>query len=155
MIDFNLLERAISRYQHEPYYSDYMPAEPEVDTLFDKYYCIEMTEDFYDSEPEIPRELESEWDFENPECMKIWDQLCKDYEPRRLSINNWQELYVEGNWDLTQDEVNKNAKETLIKYKYKDRIFVAEYDGDLYFYIYARDLPEMRDYQIILRPQSI
>ena len=152
MVDFNLLEQAISRY---PFYSDYAPAEPEVNELFKTMYCVEMTEDFYDSEPEIPHELESEWDFENSECMKIWKQLCNDYEPRRLSFNNWQELYVDGNWSLTQNEVNKVAKETLLKYKGKDRIFSAEYDGDLYFYIYARDLPEMRDYQIILRSRSI
>ena len=155
MIDFNLLEQAICRHFHPPFYFDYAPAEPKVNELFKTMYCVEMTEDFYDSEPEIPRELESEWDFENPECMKIWKQLCNDYEPRRLSFNNWQELYVDGNWGLTQNEVNKIAKKTLIKYKNKDRIFVAEYDGDLYFYIYARDLPEMRDYQIVLRPRSI
>lgn len=152
MVDHELLRQSIDRYNRPPYYSNYVQIHPCIEKLFNKYYCVEMTKDFYDSEPEIPHE----WDFENPECMKIWEQLCKDYEPRRLSFNNWQEVYVEGNWGLAQKKVDSIAREILEDYQNLDnRIFVANYDDDLYFYIYARDLPEMRDYQIILRPRSI
>lgn len=81
--------------------------------------------------------------------------MCEEYEPRRLTFNNWQEIYVDGNWGLTQKKVDFLARETLKDYCNKnDRIFSAYYNNDIYIYIYARDLPEMRDYQIILRPRN-
>lgn len=155
MVDTELLQKAIDRDGLPPFYTDYKPATIDPEALFESCYCVEMEENFYDSEPEIPTSLLDSWDFDDPKCKEMWRRMCEDYEPQRLAFNNWQELYVEGNWDLTQEKVDSIAHETLKDYCKKDgRVFAARYDNDTYIYIYARDLKEKCDYRIVLRPRN-
>ena len=155
MVDNELLQKAIDRLNRPPYYTDYKPAIVDPDALFKTHYCVEMAENFYDSEPEIPTDLLDTWDFDDPKCKETWRNMRADYEPQRLANNNWQEIYADGNWGLTQNKIDFLAHKTLKDYCDKDnRVFGTYYNNDIYIYIYARDLPEMRDYQFVLRPRN-
>lgn len=155
MVDIELLQNAIDRLGRPPYYADYKPAIVDPNALFKTHYCVEMAENFYDSEPDIPIDLLDTWDFDDPKYKEKWRRMCMDYEPQRLAFNNWQKIYVDGNWGLTQKKIDFIACKTLKEYCNKDnRIFGTYYNNDIYIYIYARDLPEMRDYQFVLRPRN-
>lgn len=111
--------------------------------LFRHYYCVEECENFYDSEP-----LDySEWKKlqETSEGISKLAQAYRDYEPERIKFCNWQEPQMEGNWGITQENVDKYAKIDLkdvrnIPDAKKDRIYFAQKDDEIRIYIYSRDL---------------
>jgi hypothetical protein len=68
-----------------------------------------------------------------------WSYCC-----RGLYQNCWQELYTEGNWDLTQEDVNEIIKETIdvtAKACRRDsRILCCETDDRVDVIIVTRDI---------------
>jgi hypothetical protein len=70
----------------------------------------------------------------------------------------WQELYEEGNWGETQEQVNKIILDTFHKIKKqarKDhRIAKFEKDGEIYLAIVARDLNVKSDFLIGFRKEE-
>lgn len=139
-----------------------------IDNLFNKYYCHEMYELFYDREPDYD-ELEFEKymtynsirekryhnycsdgkDYPVEELKKAYFNILKqrrDFEPYRIEINNWIELYYKGNWGMTQERVDSIARDVLKKdikkanVPLKDRLFYAEKDNEIRIYFYGRDI---------------
>lgn len=71
-------------------------------------------------------------------------QMYKDYELKRITFNNWQEPYFEGNWGMSQKYVDTYGRCTLKNIRnyplsVKDRLFVAEKDDEARIYFYGRD----------------
>lgn len=69
-----------------------------------------------------------------------WSYCCYG-----LYKNCWQEPYFEGNWDLTQKEVNDIildifTSDLLKKCRTENRMFYCEEDGKVHLLIIARDL---------------
>lgn len=145
-----------------------------VDNLFNKWYCHELCEFFYDREPNYD---ELEFDKYMTYCSileKRYHNYCdeeypieelkqaylnilqqrRDFEPRRVELNSWIEPYYKGNWGMTQQRVDDIARDILKKdikkanVPLKDRLFYAEKDGDIRIYFYGRDIM-MCDYWFI------
>ena len=80
-----------------------------------------------------------------------YSEMCEwSYCCYGLYKNCWQELYYEGNWGMTQKEVDEIIYDTfkdLSKQCRRDnRIVCCEHDGDIYVIIIARDLWFKADY---------
>ena len=74
-------------------------------------------------------------------------QMYEAYEERRMNFNNWQELYEEGNWDMSQNYVDRFARSVLNRvrksaYSKAGRIYYAEdkQEGLISIYICLRDI---------------
>jgi hypothetical protein len=116
-----------------------------LDWLFRHYYCVEMCENSYDSEP-----LDyDEWEElqKTSEGRAKLAQVYRDYEPERMRFCNWQEPTMRGNWGMTQEHVDKCAKESLKEVKNiptikKERIYYAKKDDQIRIFIYGRDVQQ-------------
>lgn len=150
-----------------------------IDWLFNKYYCHEMCENFYDSEPEYDDDefdrymsynslLENDYykyhkgDYTKEELRQSYNNIIKkrkDYESKRIEFCNWQEPYFKGNWDMSQKYVNNIAKYTLKKEirnvpNIKDRLFVSIDKDKIRIYWYGRDIKEKDYWFIFLRKEK-
>ncbi len=74
-------------------------------------------------------------------------QMYEAYEERRMNFNNWQELYEKGNWDMSQNYVDRFARSVLNRvrksaYSKAGRIYYAEdkQEGLISIYICLRDI---------------
>lgn len=79
----------------------------------------------------------------------------EDYAPRKLEVNNWVEVYIDGNWGMSQKTVDRIARNHLESTKrcsvgYNGRLFIAEKDDIIFIYYYGRDFAEI-DYWWIFR----
>ncbi len=116
-----------------------------IDWLFNHYYCNEVCENFYDSEPEIDecigdlayiykyhtknginkrikKYIKEKYgvNYTNEIGEKAFidrENIFKKYKKseERLTFCNWQEPYFEGNWGMTQKYVDGLAKYLLKK----------------------------------------
>ena len=84
-------------------------------------------------------------------------QMYEAYEERRMNFNNWQELYEEGNWDMSQNYVDRFARSVLNRvrksaYSKAGRIYYAEdkQEGLMSIYICLRDIKSV-DYFLDFR----
>lgn len=82
--------------------------------------------------------------------------MYKEYEPKRITFNNWQEPYFEGNWGMSQKYVDRFGKETLKKirncpFSAKGRLFIAEKDDQIRIYFYGRDYLQVDYWFIFVR----
>ena len=104
--------------------------------LFRHYSVHEFTIHFYDDEPEYGYDEEN-----NPmERYKIW----RDHEERRMTFNNWIDVFGPGIWDCTDKENEEIARNALVSVrnwpvKKKDRIYWAKNDDYIRIYCYGRD----------------
>lgn len=108
-----------------------------IDKLLNYYYCVEMCENWYGSEPNIDEYISdmaymykfgTDGKFYTKEyikekyninytieeakrCSIERDKIYKKYNSseRRLTFNNWQDPYGEGIWGMSQKEVDKLA----------------------------------------------
>lgn len=117
-----------------------------LDWLFRHYYCVEQCVNSYDSEP-------FEYD-EWKELRKTSEgrskiaQAYRDYEPQRIRFNNWQDAFSKGLWGMTQEIVDKGAKESLkmarnIPACKNDRIYFAEQGDQIRIFLYTRDIEQI------------
>lgn len=79
----------------------------------------------------------------------------EDYKPRKLEVNNWVEVYIDGNWGMSQKTVDRIARNHLESTKkcsvgYNGRLFIAEKDDIIFIYYYGRDFAEI-DYWWIFK----
>lgn len=86
--------------------------------------------------------------------MCYWSYCCYG-----LYQNCWQELVEEGNWGITQEEVNKVVlniftSDLLRKCRNQNRMFWCEKDGLIHMVIIARDLCK-EDYLITFSKEEI
>ncbi len=116
-----------------------------IDWLFNHYYCNEVCQNFYDSEPEIDEYIEDlsyiyEYhtkdginenikkyvkekygvDYTNEigkKALKEQEDIFNKYKEseERITFCNWQEPYFKGNWGMTQKYVDSFAKILLKK----------------------------------------
>lgn len=112
-----------------------------IDKLLNHYYCVEMCENWYDSEPNIDEYIldmaymykfgiddviytkeyikeKYNVDYTIEEAKKCNIKSNKIYEEyvrseRRLTFNIWQDLYGKGIWGMSQKEVDKLAYDTF------------------------------------------
>ncbi len=122
-----------------------------LDNLFNKYYCLEMFENYYDREPEVEDRLYDMYidyiDNHNPDLKKYYDrvkQMYSDFEEQRVESCSWQEPFFDGNWGMSQHYVDRTAYTTLkdIKRSHvskKHRIYFAKKDNQIRIYFYGRD----------------
>jgi hypothetical protein len=117
-----------------------------IDWLFSKYSTHEFSEHFYDSEPDVPEEWESVEDrWDNSEFLKVWEKLVKEYEPRRITFNNWIDPFGDGIWGMDQgkvDEIARNALKEIMDMDVdlSERLYIGfGKDGYAFLYFYGRD----------------
>lgn len=170
----DLIDKDLSRDRERGYEYHYKKLSNRyLDWLFRHYYIFEMTEWFYDSEPDIEDELlnmyldygytshkriYSEYPHTHEELKDAYMTVCQiyeDYEQDRLEFNNWIEVNGEGIWGWSQKDVDEYGKRILKRIKkfptsIKDRLFVAESDDDIRIYFYGRDLWKV-DYWFIFK----
>ena len=117
--------------------------------LFKNYTTIEYCIDYYDDEPDVPEKWQLRTDIDiwtDNNFLTEWRKLCADYEERRLNLCNWQEPVFEGNWDVTQKEVDEIAHTAMLECRNrpiskKNRFWVGHIDADtIICYWYGRDL---------------
>ena len=112
-----------------------------IDKLLNHYYCVEMCENWYDSEPDIDEYISDmaymykfgtngkvhtkdyikekynkEYTIEEAKkCNIKSNKIYEEYKnsERRLNFNNWQDSYGEGTWGMSQKEVDKLAYDTF------------------------------------------
>lgn len=143
-ISKELIEDELKRDKEEGFIFTYKKLSNKfLDWLFRHYYCVERCVNSYDSEPlaynewcELQKTLEGR--------SKL-AQAYRDYEPERIEFCNWQEPSSKGNWGMTQERVDKWAKESLksvrdIPTSKKDRIYYSQKDDQIRIYIYGRDI---------------
>lgn len=116
-----------------------------VDWLFRHYKTHEFTIHFYDDEPSLRGDLEYDdpW-WETSEGIAYAWQKFRENEERRMTFNNWIDVYGEGIWGWSQTQVDKYTKGVMKSVrnwpvKKKERIYCGV-DGDwLLLYCYGRD----------------
>ena len=79
----------------------------------------------------------------------------EDYALRKLEVNNWVEVYIDGNWGMSQKTVDRIARNHLESTKkcsvgYNGRLFITEKDDIIFIYYYGRDFAEI-DYWWIFK----
>ena len=79
----------------------------------------------------------------------------EDYALRKLEVNNWVEVYIDGNWGMSQKTIDRIARNHLESTKrcsvgYNGRLFIAEKDDIIFIYYYGRDFAEI-DYWWIFK----
>jgi hypothetical protein len=112
-----------------------------INKLLNHYYCHEMCENWYDSEPNVDEYISDmaymyeygingkiytkeyikekyniDYTIEEAKrCSIERDKIYKKYNnsERRLTFNNWQDPYGEGIWGMSQKEVDKLAYDTF------------------------------------------
>lgn len=112
-----------------------------INWLFRHYTLHEFTIHFYDDEPEY------EYDEENdtiPYFPMDWYKLWRDYENRRMTFNNWIDVFGPGIWDFTDKENEDIVRDCLISVrnwpvKKKDRVYWAKNEDSIWIYCYSRD----------------
>lgn len=85
-------------------------------------------------------------------------QMYKDYELKRLTFNNWQEPYFEGNWGMSQRFVDNYGRRILKNIRScplsaKGRLFAGKNDGQIRIYFYGRDFLQL-DYWFIFEKRK-
>lgn len=138
-----------------------------IDRLFNHYYCHEMCENWYDSEPNYNEEendkymtycsilqgnyfnyCESGKEYPVEELKQAYLNILqqrRDYEPKRIGICAWQEPYFKGNWGYSQEFVDSCARNVMkkeikkINVPIKDRLYYAVKDDMIWIYFYGRD----------------
>ena len=163
-----------------------------IDKLLNYYYCVEMCENWYDSEPNIDEYI-SDMAFmyedctkeeinesnkiytkdyikekynkeytikEAKRCCEIEKYLYKEYKnsERRLTFNNWQDLFGEGIWGMSQERVDKLARDTFksiqrFNVSKKDRLYISYKDDEIRIYFYGRDFDEL-DYWFVFKKRD-
>ena len=145
-----------------------------ISKLHNHYDCIEMCENFYDSEPDYDDETHnmymdylkdqdcnftfSEEPHTEEELKEAYYTILKqqeEYEPRRMEFCNWQEPWHKGNWGMSQEYVNCVAIEQLKllrknMFSNKDRLYIAYKDDKIRIYWYGRDIDYV-DYWFIFK----
>lgn len=143
-IDKDLIEEELKRDKENGFVFGYKKFSNKfLDWLFRHYYCVEMCENSYDSEPlryEEWKKLQN-----TSEGRAKLAQVYSNYELERMRFCNWQEPTMKGNWGMTQEHVDRCAKETLkitrnIPTVKKDRIYYAKKDDQIRIFIYGRDV---------------
>ena len=71
----------------------------------------------------------------------------EEYKPRKITFNNWIEVYVKGNWDMSQkyvDDISRSHLESVKKcgVSYNGRLFITEKEDAIFIYYYGRDFAE-------------
>lgn len=85
-------------------------------------------------------------------------QMYKDYESTRISFNNWQEPYFNGNWGMSQEYVDSFGRDILKRIRnfpksIKDRLYIACKDDQVRIYFYGRDFWEV-DYWFVFKKRK-
>ena len=88
-----------------------------LDKLFNQYFVQEYTIHFYDSEPEYPKNHPYDDPWLKTSEGRVFDRkLWRDYEERRMTFNNWIDVFGNGIWGLAQketDKIKKTLRETV------------------------------------------
>jgi len=158
MVDLELLNKSLTQRKDWPTFRAVSLHKGFITWLFKNYSVIEYCTDFYDSEPDVPEEWlfkrfgpESINLWENKEFLEEWNKLCEEYEPTRLKICNWQEPVFAGNWDMTQEQVDKAAHYYMLECRNipinkKNRFWIGHLDiNTIICYWYGRDLRYKQD----------
>lgn len=130
-----------------------------LDKLFNQYFVQEYTIHFYDSEPEYPKNHPYDDPWLKTSEGRVFDRkLWRDYEERRMTFNNWIDVFGNGIWGLAQKETDKIAKDSLKDIRKwpiskKGRFFLAEKGDFLYLYCYGRDF-KGEDYWFVLQKRN-
>jgi hypothetical protein len=160
-IDEDLIKKELDTVKPYSYFIHLKFSDSIIEWLFKNYITKEFTEHYYDSEPEIPQEWKNDLTcFDNPVFLETWGKLVKEYEPKRIKHRNWIEAFFEGNWGLSQEEVDDIAKNALCKtvsdkYKHDKRLWITYYKRKEYIFIYwyGRDVEKV-DYWWILKRKT-
>lgn len=144
-----------------------------IDNLRNKYYCHEMCEKWYYSEPDFDDELYDMYmDYKYPNGNHMFPdgtysqeelkaaylkvkQMYINYEPRRIEFNNWIEVFGEGIWGMSQQYVDGEAIDTLkelqrINVKHDGRFYWYKDKNEIHIYFYGRDFMD-KDYWFIFK----
>lgn len=146
--DFELIEKEMKQ-QEEIKYKNTTITKSLIDKCLNDYNRCAYSVLFYDSEPDIDYE---EWKKlqETEEGKLKYEQMVKEYEPKRKSFNNWVDPYDEGIWGFTNNYVKELARNLLNKLKkdtYQDkRFYLIENRDCIKLYYYGRDNECQCDY---------
>jgi len=135
-----------------------------LDWLFRHYYILELTEHFYDSEPDIPVEWqernETGYIWDDKEFRKLWRKLCEEHEEKRIQFCNWIEVFGRGIWFMSQKTVDKISKDYLKRIRSvpikrrKERIYLAQEKDYIFIYWYCRDIEKIDIWWIMKKKTS-
>lgn len=116
-----------------------------LDWLFRHYKTHEFTIHFYDDEPKLRDDIDYDdpW-WETSEGIEYVRSKFREHEERRMTFNNWIDVFGEGIWSWTQKQVDQFAREHLevVKdwpVKKKDRVYCGFKEDYIYIYCYGRD----------------
>lgn len=139
--------------------------------LFKNYETVEFCENFYDSEPQFDEEQmwrrfgpTPDYDiWSDARFQEEWKRMCAAYEDTRITFLNWQEPAFEGNWGMTQEDVDRVARHKMMQMrdcgasqKYKRFYVHRTEDGCIWCYWFGRDDKQncqYCDYYWIMRPK--
>lgn len=142
-------KRLIQKEQEDEHFKCFEPLLPllhpscpvkTIEELFANYHIHETTQHWYDSDPNECHNCKRR------ECRNctIWKKW--EYSEKRLSFNNWIDVYGPGIWDMSQEESDKQAEgiltEAIKNINNAERLFFTQPKDDKnYFYIfyYNRD----------------
>lgn len=134
-----------------------------IDRILNQYYCHVFTEHFYDSEPNIPDDIYDKYfDYafgyndidcsieEKRDAYNYVINAMKEYKDSdiRIKFCNWIEPHFKSNWGMTQETVDRVAKDSLksilkSNVPNKERLYAAKDEDYLYVYFYGRDIWEV------------
>lgn len=160
--DKELIQKELDKNFNGAEFKYVKPSNRWLDWLFNHYYLHEMCENFYDREltyeemgGEEKYNMYCDFAFNTHSCEESHTReemkqayfdvlkLFEDHEPARKSFCNWQEVYGEGIWGMSQkrcDEIAKERLKIIRKYgKIADRFFVRQTDKVIYIFFYGRD----------------
>lgn len=122
-----------------------------IEDLLSAHYCKELTEHWYDDSPNECEECDKD------DCCSC--QVLKQHEgsEKQLRFNNWVDVYAEGVFSETKEQVDGRARcflESILRDADKDgRLWLCQDDWLLYIYYYNRDR-EKEDYWFIFEPRD-
>lgn len=151
----DLIEKELSQIQGA-HFKEQKLSKRFIDCLFRHYRTAEFSIHFYDSEPDLRDDIDVDdpW-WESPEGDEYLRQRFRENEERRMTFNNWVDLYTEGNWGLSQLAVDNDAREAIKSVrnwpvKKKGRIYCGTNEKYLMLYCYGRDFKGV-DYWLAMR----
>ena len=144
----DLIEKELS-HNSEFNFKQLKPTKKFISWLFRHYTVHEFTIHFYDDEPEY---TEDEYCGMAP---MEWFKLWRDHEERRMTFNNWIDVFGPGIWDFTDKENEDIVRDYLISVrnwpmKKKDRVYWAKNEDSIWIYCYGRDFLG-EDYWFIMK----
>ena len=130
MVDMKLVQGEMDRLEIKEYKS-FSPSIRNLEKLFRKYEVSEYAEFYYDGE---------------------------EYGKNQSHIMSWIDMLSEGQWGMSQTDVDRaawSALRMIRNYSRAERWYLCNHNGECSLFFYGRDIfaDSFRDYWITFRPR--